>query len=48
MPTLVVEHPTLGTAVQHLLLDQAEAEARRTRIMDSAGDSPTRSAQAAH
>ncbi|MBC2907696.1 hypothetical protein [Streptomyces cupreus] len=31
----LVEHPTLGTAVQHLLLDHAEAEARRTRLTDS-------------
>ncbi|WP_331736536.1 hypothetical protein OG426_54745 (plasmid) [Streptomyces canus] len=29
----LVEHPTLGTAVQHLLLDQAEAEARRSRML---------------
>ncbi|MCC3655815.1 hypothetical protein LIX60_31020 [Streptomyces sp. S07_1.15] len=31
----LVEHSTLGTAVQHLLLDQAEVEARRGRMMAS-------------
>jgi hypothetical protein len=37
--------PTLGTAVQHLLLDQAEVEARRTRQMTSSGDSYIRGGQ---
>ncbi|KUN58918.1 hypothetical protein AQJ46_42355 [Streptomyces canus] len=34
----LVKHPTLGTAVQHLLLDHAEVEARRNRLMTSGGD----------
>ncbi|MGW0647680.1 hypothetical protein ACWD4T_02555 [Streptomyces umbrinus] len=34
----LVEHPTLGTAVQHLLLDHAEVEARRNRITESGGN----------
>ncbi|MFJ8469619.1 hypothetical protein [Streptomyces swartbergensis] len=38
----LVRHPTLGTAVQHLLLDHAEVEARRTRLMESGGDSLAR------
>lgn len=38
----LVEHPTLGTAVQHLLLDHAEVEARRNRLMASGGDCLTR------
>ncbi len=29
----LVAHPALGTAIQHLLLDQAEVEARRNRMM---------------
>ncbi|MBC7271482.1 MAG: hypothetical protein H5T76_22705 [Streptomyces sp.] len=37
----LVEHPTLGTAVQHLLLDQAEVEARRSRMMASSSSSLT-------
>ncbi|WP_331726553.1 hypothetical protein [Streptomyces sp. NBC_00280] len=41
----LVEHPALGTAVQHLLLDHAEAEARRTRLLESAGDHLTHSMQ---
>ncbi|MEU6350151.1 hypothetical protein ABZ896_12570 [Streptomyces sp. NPDC047072] len=32
----LVGHPVLGMAVQHLLLDHAEVEARRTRAMASA------------
>ncbi|GAA1932523.1 hypothetical protein GCM10009837_67850 [Streptomyces durmitorensis] len=35
----LVEHPTLGSAIQHLLLDQAEAEARRNRMIASSGSS---------
>ncbi|MGW6275665.1 hypothetical protein [Streptomyces sp. NPDC055060] len=35
----LVEHPTLGPAIQHLLLDQAEVEARRNRMMASSGSS---------
>jgi hypothetical protein len=38
----LVRHPTLGTAVQHLLLDHAEVEARRTRMVTSGGDYLTR------
>ncbi|MCP9211523.1 hypothetical protein [Streptomyces cucumeris] len=37
-PTLV-RHPVFGTAVQHLLLDHAEVEARRTRMAVSGGES---------
>lgn len=37
----LVEHPTLGTAVQHLLLDQAEVEARRSRMLASSSSSLT-------
>ncbi|MFE0438895.1 hypothetical protein ACFW2K_28505 [Streptomyces nigra] len=38
----LVEHPTLGTAVQHLLLDQAEA--RRSRKMAASSSYPTQDA----
>ncbi|MER8226440.1 hypothetical protein ABTZ58_39350 [Streptomyces sp. NPDC094143] len=37
----LVAHPTLGTAVQHLLLDQAEVEARRSRMLASSSSSLT-------
>ncbi|WP_331744657.1 hypothetical protein [Streptomyces mirabilis] len=40
----LVEHPTLGTAVQHLLLDQAEVEARRNRMMASSSSDLTQDA----
>ncbi|MEU0217978.1 hypothetical protein ABZ281_23990 [Streptomyces sp. NPDC006265] len=43
----LVRHPALGTAVQHLLLDHAEVEARRTRLMESGGDSLARADGAA-
>ncbi|UXY33232.1 hypothetical protein [Streptomyces sp. HUAS TT20] len=37
----LVEHPTLGTAVQHLLLDQAEVESRRSRMIAASSSSLT-------
>ncbi|WP_159401404.1 hypothetical protein [Streptomyces maremycinicus] len=37
----LVEHPAIGTAVQHLLLDQAEVEARRSRMMAANSSSLT-------
>ncbi|MGW1364944.1 hypothetical protein ACWCQP_47055 [Streptomyces chartreusis] len=40
----LVQHPVLGSAVQHLLLDNAEVEARRTPMI-SRGDSLTYSTQ---
>lgn len=43
----LVGHPTFGTAVQHLLLDHAELEARRTRTLESAGDCFTRGTEVA-
>ncbi len=38
----LVDHPSLGAAVQHLLLDHAEAEARKVRLHASADTCLTR------